>query len=171
MPWSGTDDWDKAFVICAGVAVSAAVLWGLCHAVVERRLICKAILAFIKGLSTCRSKKNQAEVKYLDEQVALEKKNLAQKVPRASKKYNMQLYNIVELNTFHFKIIYQAVCLVCLVLRKAVEEGLGSPPKVFFVFLCLAVYNLATILYNVFMERPRWMSTGQSKTGDTLRVE
>lgn len=110
MPWSGTDDWDKAFVICAGVAVSAAVLWGLCHAVVERRLICKAILAFIKGLSTCRSKKNQAEVKYLDEQVALEKKNLAQ--------------------------------------------------KVFFVFLCLAVYNPATILYNVFMERPRWMSTG-----------
>lgn len=80
-------------MVCASVAVSAAVLWGLCHAVVERRLMCKAILAFIKGLSTCRSrsKKNQAEVKYLDEQVALEKKNLAQKVPRASKKYNMQL--------------------------------------------------------------------------------
>ena len=73
-------------MVCASVAVSAAVLWGLCHAVVERRLICKAILAFIKGLSTFRSKKNQAEVKYLDEQVALEKKNLAQKVPRASTK-------------------------------------------------------------------------------------
>lgn len=105
-------DWEKAFVVCAAVVVSAAVLWGLCHAVVERRLICKTILDFIKGLSTCRSKKKQAEVKYLDEQVALEKKNLAQ--------------------------------------------------KVFFVYLCLAVFNLAHILYNVFMERPRWMSTGGS---------
>ena len=83
-------DWEKAFVVCAAVVVSAAVLWGLCHAVVERRLICKTILAFIKGLSTCRSKKKQAEVKYLDEQVALEKKNLAQKVPRGSKKKHMK---------------------------------------------------------------------------------
>jgi len=101
-------DWDGAFVICGAIVTGVAVLWGLCYSIVHWSQICRATGAFIKALTVCRGK--TAETKYLAEQVALEKKKLAE--------------------------------------------------KVLFLLLFLSMSNLVVILYNVWMERPRWMSTG-----------
>jgi len=72
-------DWDGAFVICGAIVTGVAVLWGLCYSIVHWSQICRATGAFIKALTVCRGK--TAETKYLAEQVALEKKKLAEKVP------------------------------------------------------------------------------------------
>jgi len=101
-------DWDGAFVICGTIVTGVAVLWGLCYSIVHWSQICRATGAFIKALTVCRGK--TAETKYLAEQIALEKKKLAE--------------------------------------------------KVLFLLLFLAMSNLVVILYNVWMERPRWISTG-----------
>ena len=75
-------NWDEAFVVSGTVTVSAAVLWGVRSAVAQRNLICRALSAFTKGSSQVLSNKNEADVKYLNEQIAIEKKKLAVKVPR-----------------------------------------------------------------------------------------
>ncbi len=72
-------DWDGAFVICGTIVTGVAVLWGLCHCILRWRQICQATGAFIKALTAFRGK--TAERKYLAEQIALEKKKLAEKVP------------------------------------------------------------------------------------------